>query len=546
MPKVIGIGAINIDFKISNERNQNNNFERIEVLGVHASDVEEKLNEAIYSGKQVRASLGGAALWTIKTLGLIDPSIQYSYVGVYGKDRKFEKLVGYIEEEMSLTRSKLRDEHFFFTDEGAPGRGVDDVSQNRLEICPYVNDMLAEKIREKEEQLKTDQNTEPFINYLAEAQWIHFSSLCRIEDFESILYQIEKAKEKNPELKLSVDIGYDYTVKQSLEFHTRIFKTADVIVLTQKEAENIACNRRHLKQTKELLDWVEFTKEFRGYLDALGATGDKAVYIMNNITHYGVISYGSHSFSHEYDVLYPLDEKAQDARGSGSTFTAAIIANHFKPETHNSVDCIKFAAYMAIIRKKSGAAFISELGRAVGEYRQKDGEVDHLHIVEDPIRSIFFSFSSRDCKISDKLYELLIDLGLKETDIFYSNNPDEIAPATSFVKEIKEEISSKPLFLVLNSENYKNSQMCIIELGAAWIVGSKIFPLLSPVLPGYKPLPTIISEINGCDLYVESRVLWLVNSLRKFVGYPSLGDKLDEIDALSKLRIEKFASENKL
>jgi len=550
MPKVIGIGAINIDFKIHDrhQKIQSNNFERVETLGVGDSIVEDKLNEAIYSNKQITANLGGAALWTIKTLGLIDPSIEYSYVGVYGQDRKFEERVGYKEMEMEQLTAKFADKLFFFTDDGPPGRGVDDVDNNVLDICPYVNDTLATKIKEREKELKEDTNLEPFINYLATAQWVHFSSLCKVSDFEHILGQIENAKTKNPNLKLSVDIGYDYTAKLPLEFHNRIFRVADVIVLTQKEAENIACNRRHVKKEQDLLAWVEIENEFRGYLDTLGAEGKKTVYITKSITRYGVISYGSgsegsNSSSHEYDVVYPLDEKVQDARGSGSTFTAAIIANHFKPDIHHPIDNVKFAAYMAIIRKESGAAFHAELERAATKYRRMDGEIDQLNIVEDPERSIFISFSSLDSHISDDVHQLLLDFGIPKKDIFYTNNTT-IPFADSFVQAIKDNIYKKPLVLVLNSVNYRKSEICNIELGAAWVIESKILPLISPALPEHNSLPIVIATNNGCRLHVAQSVLWLINEVQKFLGYKPLGDDIDKLDKGDQAMIKVFASKN--
>ena len=318
-------------------------------------------------------------------------------------------------------------------------------------------------------------------------------------------------------------------------------------MLTQKEAENIIHNHLHQLNTHKLLEWAVFAQDFSAYLNMLGASGNKTVYVTHSITHYGVISYGSQSFSHEYDIVYPLDEIAQDARGSGSTFTAAIIANHFKPEIVTSqIDNIKFAAYMAIIRKNSGPNFYTELRIEAGEYRKREGEIEHLHIVEDPRRSIFISFSSFDVDISDKVYKLLLKIGIRKENIFYTNMPGYVGSADDFAKVIKENIFAKPLVLLLNSNNYKNSQMCNIELGAAWVIDSKIFPLLSPVLQGFNVLPNIIATRNGCNLSIDNRVLWLINVVRNFIGLPSIGDELDVIDAGYREIIKNFAQENRI
>lgn len=96
---------------------------------------------------------------------------------------------------------------------------------------------------------------------------------------------------------------------------------------------------------------------------------------------------------------------------------------------------------------------------------------------------IFISFSHKDKDILQSFVDhyLKLGLGIKNEEIFCTGI-DNSKPKTGedFRVWIKENIQNSDLIILLISRNYKNSEVCLNEMGASWILDKRVFPLLLP------------------------------------------------------------------
>lgn len=103
--------------------------------------------------------------------------------------------------------------------------------------------------------------------------------------------------------------------------------------------------------------------------------------------------------------------------------------------------------------------------------------------VSSPRRKIFISHSSEDKSIvrafMDKI--LLLGCGLKPDDIFCTLDPTAIRTGDDFREQIIVNMESSDYILLFISENYKESEVCGNELGAAWAFRDKrVLPFVLP------------------------------------------------------------------
>ena len=97
---------------------------------------------------------------------------------------------------------------------------------------------------------------------------------------------------------------------------------------------------------------------------------------------------------------------------------------------------------------------------------------------------VFISHSSKDKDIISSFVEQILRLGLGLTpdDIAYtSEEPFGVEPGENIAKYIRENISGATVVLLMISPNYRQSEVCLNEMGAAWALGKKC---ISVVLPG--------------------------------------------------------------
>ena len=109
-------------------------------------------------------------------------------------------------------------------------------------------------------------------------------------------------------------------------------------------------------------------------------------------------------------------------------------------------------------------------------------------------KKIFISHSTKDCEYAKQLVNLLVHMGIKETEqIFCSSIGGTGIPLREHIYNyIKQEFQQFDIYVImLLSENYYHSPACLNEMGATWILDLPDMPIL---LPGFS-----FSRIEGAE-----------------------------------------------
>ena len=99
------------------------------------------------------------------------------------------------------------------------------------------------------------------------------------------------------------------------------------------------------------------------------------------------------------------------------------------------------------------------------------------------MKKIFISHSSSDKEIVDVFIDkiLILGLNLEVQDIACTSREDTGVVTGEDIREfIKENISNCDFVFFMVSENYKNSPICLNEMGAAWATNRNVKPLVFP------------------------------------------------------------------
>lgn len=109
-------------------------------------------------------------------------------------------------------------------------------TRNCIKIAPCANNTLLDRIQEQEARTGTT-----LAEYLAQARWIHLSSLSDFDQFEAIMQSVIQAKHLNPAMKVSMDPGFEYTSLRRERLQPLI-AYADYVFLNKSEKKNLGFN----------------------------------------------------------------------------------------------------------------------------------------------------------------------------------------------------------------------------------------------------------------------------------------------------------------
>ena len=246
---VIGIGAINYDYmfqcrKMRNKDRIPDNGE--EIMGVPMELVEDEISDLYITCKKTYTTqIGGSALLALKTIRAIDASIKIGFVGACGEINDFDRRYGKSLEPKSELAFLDNPDWLFYVDrntykeQGCINKAVIRLNKSNtrgsIKISRGANDLLLDMILQKEDE------GESFVEYLAQAKWIHISSLTTFEQFEKIMAYVMKAKNKNRFLKVSIDPGDEYT-RMNRSGLQKYLKDVDYVFLNEKELDNLVIN----------------------------------------------------------------------------------------------------------------------------------------------------------------------------------------------------------------------------------------------------------------------------------------------------------------
>lgn len=137
---------------------------------------------------------------------------------------------------------------------------------------------------------------------------------------------------------------------------------------------------------------------------------------------------------------------------------------------------------------------------------------------------IFISHSSKDKELVDLFKNLILNagLGILDRDIAYTSAPETGVPTGESIPQyIKRNIADSDVVFFMVSENYRKSEICLNEMGAAWALDKRVKPML---------LYNVAFESIG----------WLY--------HVNLCARIDDPDRLDELRdefIERYGSQTK-
>lgn len=98
-------------------------------------------------------------------------------------------------------------------------------------------------------------------------------------------------------------------------------------------------------------------------------------------------------------------------------------------------------------------------------------------------KRIFISHASIDKELVSKFVDsiLLLGLGLESETIAYTSREDTgVMPGESIPQFIQNNIACADVVLLMISDNYKGSEVCLNEMGAAWALDKHIIQILMP------------------------------------------------------------------
>lgn len=135
---------------------------------------------------------------------------------------------------------------------------------------------------------------------------------------------------------------------------------------------------------------------------------------------------------------------------------------------------------------------------------------------------MFVSHATKDTPLIASLVDLIEDgIGVPEGEIFCSSLPGYGIPAgKNFVGYMRDQMVAPKVVVLVLTPNYFQSHFCLSELGAAWVKGHDIFPILVP--------PLIYSDVK--DVLLGTQVIRVDDD----VAYNQLREALEEYGLASK------------
>lgn len=97
------------------------------------------------------------------------------------------------------------------------------------------------------------------------------------------------------------------------------------------------------------------------------------------------------------------------------------------------------------------------------------------------MNKLFISHSSKDDTKIKPFIDLIENIGVPHTAIFYSSHPAYgVSLGENIFTRLKTELEGDVLALFMLSDNFYKSPVCLCEMGAVWIKSNKQIPILIP------------------------------------------------------------------
>lgn len=108
---------------------------------------------------------------------------------------------------------------------------------------------------------------------------------------------------------------------------------------------------------------------------------------------------------------------------------------------------------------------------------------EQLPLQKEGKKKIFISHASKDSELINKFVDdiILLGMGLDSDIIAYTSREETgVIPGESIPQFIQDNIACADIVLLMISDNFKNSEVCLNEMGAAWALNKHIVQILLP------------------------------------------------------------------
>lgn len=182
--------------------------------------------------------------------------------------------------------------------------------------------------------------------------------------------------------------------------------------------------------------------------------------------------------------------------------------------------------------------FPSEVGNIFKPQKKSEilGNKDGLTIIDTSKKGIFLSHSSKDANIVEKFKDLILVNGLSVSleDIkFTSREPGGIAGGINIPNDLHGFLKNRMgLFIQFLSSDYRDSETCVNEEGAAWVLVDELM-LIPIILKGGSSgdISWIINTNKGIKVDNENSLMNIYQDRKEFFGdinVTNLKEKISE------------------
>ncbi|MCE7058122.1 toll/interleukin-1 receptor domain-containing protein [Algoriphagus sp. AGSA1] len=221
----------------------------------------------------------------------------------------------------------------------------------------------------------------------------------------------------------------------------------------------------------------------------------------------------------EAEVLKDPTEYNQnfiDWRSKALRMTVAIFGKQSSQE--RSLEQARFVRPSAYSRGPFSAASVNQYETTVDRFQKLlhsfveehtlfgEGKSDTSDPKSQGGKKIFISHSSKDDEIGKEVINLLQLIGVKHNQIFYTSATGYGIPlGKDWVETLKTEVSAEGIVISLLSDNYFTSQICLLEMGATWVLSKLHIPILIPPL-NFKSVNEVINATQG--FMITDKLKW--------------------------------------
>ncbi len=136
--------------------------------------------------------------------------------------------------------------------------------------------------------------------------------------------------------------------------------------------------------------------------------------------------------------------------------------------------------------------------------------------MKNRFKKIFISHSYADKKLADRIIDKILvpvfQLN-KSNDIFYTSKRESgISSRSNWKESIKSNLKDCSIFIAIITSNFKKSEMCLGEIGAAWVLNKRIYTLILPPIE-YETFSVMLSEFQSDKLLNNSDIKSFITTI---------------------------------